>query len=691
MDADAKSNADTSHNSSGTADTDNTQHRWEGVNWGWPDLPARTDPEENQPEQKSSTSMWDEMIEFEQKQQQVGADDGEATMFLDHDDQQEQEATFENFLDVVEEQLLRTNVVLVSFIPDRLSHEEFLILMEAILIKLLGEAGGNANVLRFLRSPQGATYFTDQPPRWMDLYHADERHASFLLRLDHELTFGPMGAFGEPILPRDFQLSPLARNRNSLNQAVPSDFKTRFLRSPILAVWRGVGNSIQGGFPSVALCLASTYSARVQGDRYDIDFFHILSYHQTQATWGGTPVGLGHHPKPSGSARSQRGRQGGRTIIPPPKGPQKPGKRVWMEFYILTLCSAPAGRHAELFGAYLPSDAHPRASVAVLNLFGWRCEVGRDLKPFRDGLAPDEALLHPLPVTVFPGIPRHTSLRELYRRLHSDGQDVSMARLAFFQQDEATKTLFLTDGHTRYQATAALMQISSATTHEDADLPGLASVRECYRLMRPAGPVLQRTPPAQATSSLTRAGPRTPHPTYAEVALRPNPGLVDTVTQISTSRDPILLQRASQLIVEHMRPLEQTLQRQQATIRALQVQLEQQADQVNRAQETGTTALELMVRQEQMITTLQARAETDRQQAHDDRLRFQTEQAASLAFRNDVQAAFARLGLPVPPILPLAAGRDPGPPQLPGYHPVLTTSQRDGPPAPAEAAAMDEE
>ena len=689
MDADTKSTTDTSHNSNGTAETDNPQQRWEGINWGWPDLPARNDPDEQFPEQKATISMWDEMLEFEQKQQHIGTDDGAATEFMDADEQHEQEAAFENFLDVVEEHLIRSNVVLVSFIPDRLSHEDFLVLMEAILMKLLGEAGGNATVLRFLRSPQGAAYFADQPPRWMDLYHADERHASFLLRLDQELTFGPLGAFGEPILPRVFQLSPLARNRNYLIQAVPPDFKTRFLRSPILAVWRGVGNSIYGGFPGVALCLASTYSSRVHNERYDIDFFHILSYHQTQATWGGTPVGLGHHPKPAGPTRSQRGRQGGRSIIPPPRGQQKPGKKVWMEFYILTLCSAPAGRHADLFGAYLPAEAHPRASAAVLNLFGWRCEVGRDLKPFRDGLAPDEALLDPLPVTVFPGIPRHTSLRELYRRLHSDGQDVSTARLAFFQQDEATKTLYLTDGHTRYQSTAALMQISSATTHEDADLPGLASVRDCYRLMRPAGPVLQRKPSALPSSSLTRAAPRNQHPTYAEVAIRPHPGLADTVTQISASRDPILLQRASQLIVEHMRPMEQTLQRQQATIRALQIQVEQQADQVTRAQATGTTALDLMVRQDQMITTLQARAEEDRQRAYDVSLRFQAEQAASQAFRNDMQAALLRLGLPGLPHPPFPP--TPGPTTHPDPRPVPTSSLRDGPPAPAVAAAMDEE
>ena len=699
MEADAKSNADTSNNSGSTTDSTRHQHGWDDAPWGWPDLPQRRGRDDMEdkttegkiPEQKGSSSMWDEMIEFEQKQQYIGTDDGEGTINMDQDHPGAEEATFENFLDVVEENLIRSNVMLVSFIPDQLSHEDFLILMEAILIKLLGEQGGNATVLRFLRSPQGASYFSDQPPRWMELYHAEERHASFLLRLDQELTFGPMGAFGAPILPRVFQLSPLARNRNYLIQAVPPDFKTRFLRSPILAVWRGVGNSIHGGFPSTALCLASTYTSRVQGDRYDVDFFHTLSYHQSQATWGGTPIGMGHHPKPTGAGRSQRGRRGGRSGPPSPQ--QKPGKRVWMEFYILTLCSAPAGRHAELFGAYLPPEAHPRASVAVLNLFGWHCEVGRDLKPFRDGLGPDETLLTPLPVTVFPGIPRHTPLRELYRRLHSDGQDISSAKLDFFQQDAGTKTLYLSDGHTRYQATAALLEISSATTHESADLPGLASVRECYRLMRPANPPLQRTPTMHTPASLGRATARLTHPTYADVAGRPTQGLADTVTQISASRDPVLLQRASQLIVDHMRPLEQTLRRQQATIRELQQQVGDHATQINRAQATGSTALDLMVRQEAMITNLQTRAEEDRQRASTEQLRYQTELATAEAFRTDVRAALARLGHPmgpVPQLVPLP-GRDPGPlPGPPTFRPIPTPSVRDGPPAPAAAARMDE-
>ena len=33
--------------------------------------------------------MWDEMIEFEQKQQHIGTDDGEGSTFMDHDEQHE--------------------------------------------------------------------------------------------------------------------------------------------------------------------------------------------------------------------------------------------------------------------------------------------------------------------------------------------------------------------------------------------------------------------------------------------------------------------------------------------------------------------------------------------------------------------------------------------------------------------------
>ena len=679
MEADTKSTTDSSLNSGSTADKTNATAIWENpdADWGWPDIPGR-EGIEPQAEHKENRSMWDEMIDFESKSQQIGTDDCGGPDHMDHDDETGPSVTFDHFLDIVEESYIRTNVVLVSFIPESISHEDFTLLMEAIMVKLMGEQAITSAVLRFLRSAQGATYFADQPPRWMELYHADERHASFLLKLDQELTFGPLGAFGDLVLPRAFQISPLARTRNYLVQAVPPDIKSRFLRSPILAVWRGLGNNLQGGFPNVALCLASAYSARVHGERGDLALFHILSYHQSQAQWGGTPVGQGHHPKHGGQEKQQRGKRERKGQQPGQT--QKPGKKVWMEYYILTLCSAPAGRIPELFGAYLPAEAHPRTMVAVLNLFGWHCEVGRELKTFRAGLAPDGALLSPLPVTVFPGIPRHTSLRDLCRRLNSDGQDLSSARLAFFQQDTHTKTLYLTDGSTRFQSTAALLQLSSAPTHENADLPGLANVRECYKLMRPSGPLLQRAPGSTPQMAQSRALTRIAHPTYAEIAGRPVAGLEEAVTQINARRDPALLNRASQLIAEHLRPMEQHIQ-------SLQQQVSTVAAQGLRAQQTGEAALGLMVRQERTLNQLRARAEEDRR-------RYQEDQETAQAFRDDVQATLARLGiqlageppLTIPPVWggPGSASLPPLPPPAPGVD-----RPRD-PSAPAAAARMDE-
>ena len=677
MDADTKStNTDTSNNSSAAGKE--TFHPWDGTEWGWPDAPER-DGSGAKPEHKESLSMWDEMLEFETKQQHIGTDDSEASVHMDNTDHTDSSTTFEHFLEIVEDSYIRTNVVLVSFIPERLSHEEFLVLMEAIIVKLMGELGTNSNVLRFLRSPQGAAYFADQPPRWMELYHADERHASFLLKLDQELTFGPLGAFGDLTLPRVFQIAPLARSRNYLVQAVPPDFKARFLRSPILAVWRGLGNSIHGGFPSIALSLATAYSSRVHGDRDGPDLFHILSYHQSQASWGGTPIGQGHHPKPTGQSKTQRGRRDGNTQQQSSPS-QKPGKKVWMEFFILTLCSAPAGRIPELFSAYLPAEAHPRTMVTVLNLFGWHCEVGRELKTFRSGLAPDEALLTPLPVTVFPGIPRHISLRELYDRLNTEGQDISAARLAFFQHDAHTITMYLTDGGTRFQSTAAMLQLSSAPTHENADLPGLANVRACYGLMRPSGPLLQRKgggppPPAQS-----RAITRIAHPSYAEIAGRPVGGLEEAVVQINARRDPALLNRASQLIAEHLRPVEQQL-------RAIQEQVQTNSARTLRAQQTGEAALGLVVRQEQTITQLRARAEADR-------LRYEEDQVTAQTFRDDLQATLRRLGIqldggpPLPIAPPLVV---PGPLPASPRPPTGPVVGRLGTPsAPAAATRMDE-
>ena len=621
--------------------------------------------------------MWDEMVNFAEREQQSYNDDGTDDMHMEDSAAHTHSAsTFEDFLQIIEGGLMRTTVVLVSFIPERITIEDFTQLMERILIQLLGESATNASALCFLRSPQGPTFFDATHPRWMELHHPAERHASFLLKLDQEVTFAPFGWLEDSIKPRAFQVAPLQRGRNYLVQAVPKDFKARFLQGPTLAVWRGLGSNQHAGFPPTAQCLATAYT-RLLFAHHEVDLFHVLSYHQVTAAIGTPPIGQGRYDKPTGLKPAGRGTQRGHPTTP--RSAPKGGKKNWMEYYILTFCTAPAGRIPDLFTAFLPRDAHPRTPTVVLNLFGWQCEVGRELKAFREGvLRPDPSLLTPLSVTVFPNIPRRHSLRDLCARLSTDGQDLSTAKLAFLQHDpRGTMALYLTDGNTRYQPTAAFLRLTPTTTHENPDIPGLAGVRECYRLMGPpTGSLSLRhggSTPTQASRSSTKLL-HTP-PSYANAVARANPGMEETMTQISARRDPMLLDRANSLIVQHLRPLENQLAQQEATIRNLQTQLTQTSEQSNKAREAAASALNLLTRQDQSIQQL-------RRRANEDRLRSQQEQEEALIFQRDMDAALQRLGLPP---------RDPpSGPRGPAANPQGRTHQHTSL-AQDEASAMNEE
>ena len=666
-DSKSSSEGDLSFNS-GTGNADQPWNLWAGNDW--PPLPPLNEPGETFHDSETPMSMWDEMVSFAEREQQHHNDDG-----MDDINMEEPAAntlpasTFEVFLQIMEGALFRTNVVLVSFIPEQIQLEEFITLMEHILTQLLGEAATSATVLRFLRSAQGPTFFGVSHPRWMELHHPAERHASFLLRMDHEVSFAPFGWLEDSIKPRAFQVSPLQRGRNYLVQAVPHDFKARFLQGPSLAVWRGLGSNLHAGFPATAQCLATAYT-RLLFANQDVDLFHVLSYHQANATLGTPPIGQGHYDKPMGLKQTGRGSHRGRTNNPPraPKG----SKKTWMEFYILTFCSAPAGRIPDLFTAFLPRDAHPRTPTVVLNLFGWQCEVGRELKAFRDGvIKPDPSLLTPLSVTVFPNIPQRHTLRDLCARLSTDGQDLSTAKLAFLQHDpRGTMALYLTDGNTRYQPTAAFLRLTTTTTHENPDIPGLAGVRECYRLMGPPTGALslRHGGAAHKTATRTPATPPPQHSSYATAVARVPPGLEETMTQLSARREPMLLDRANTLIVQHLRPLEQKIEQQETTIRRLQDKLTRTSEQTSKAQNAAASALNLLTRQNQSIQQLRRRADEDRQQS-------QREQEEALIFQRDMEEALQSLGLP-----PRATPR--------------TQQERAHPPAPMaqdEASAMHEE
>ena len=142
----------------------------------------------------------------------------------------------------------------------------------------------------------------------------------------------------------------------------------------------------------------------------------------------------------------------------------------------------------------------------------------------------------------------------------------------------------------------------------------------------------------------------------------------ETLTQISARREPLLLDRANSLIVQHLRPLEQELEQQKTTIRNLQTQLTRTSEQTNQAQTAAASALNLLTRQNQSIQQLRRRAD-------EDHLQSQREQEEALIFQRDMEAALQSLGLP-----PRATPR--------------TQQERAHPPAPMaqdEASSMHEE
>ena len=78
--------------------------------------------------------MWDEMVNFAEREQQLYNDDKQDEMHIEDSAAPTPPAsTFEDFLQIVERGIMRTTVALVSFTPERITIEDFSHLMEHIL------------------------------------------------------------------------------------------------------------------------------------------------------------------------------------------------------------------------------------------------------------------------------------------------------------------------------------------------------------------------------------------------------------------------------------------------------------------------------------------------------------------------------------------------------------------------------
>ena len=243
--------------------------------------------------------------------------------------------TSAEFIHLYDSRILITDLLMVSFIPDDVSHLDFCDTMDRIQRHLKVQKINN-----YYQAPTFASKFPPAgPASWADdgISYPEERHNSFLLRLGGKLPFSATGSPTEQTRPMIFSLplSPVQEtrpNRWLVIQSVPINFAKLYLRPP-MAVWRGVGLDPNMGNGAAALLLVTLYVAsavnawRVEDPNCNWTTFSFLSTHK---------VDIKPPPKPARSAtehtRQDRGGsrfswQTGRNTRRPPSPPHAAG--VW--------------------------------------------------------------------------------------------------------------------------------------------------------------------------------------------------------------------------------------------------------------------------------------------------------------------------------------------------------------------------
>ena len=135
--------------------------------------------------------------------------------------------TTAEFIHLYDHRVLPTDLLLVSFIPDDVSHLDFCDTMDRIQRHLKVNKINN-----YYQAPTFASKFPlAGPASWADdgISYPEERHNSFLLRLGGKLPFSATGSATEQTRPMVFSLSlspvqDTRPNRWLMIQAVPVNF-----------------------------------------------------------------------------------------------------------------------------------------------------------------------------------------------------------------------------------------------------------------------------------------------------------------------------------------------------------------------------------------------------------------------------------------------------------------------------------
>ena len=544
----------------------------------------------------------------------------------------------EECINIVGKSSLTTDTILISFLPEWMKRETFCALMDIIFAKLVSASTLTAKPPGHLR-PGFADYCTETPPQWMVLYHPQERRGSYLCQLPVSLTFSPVGSFHGIQPPRFF---PILHNRRTyLVQAVPSDFRPTFLRSPELAFWRCLGADFSSGLPSsiipiiedhTELALRTLFLARDLDQRYR--HFSYLAPHYVNIQ---EDAPTAKPSKGKNKASEQR------------RGP--PVQHSWQECFVVTVSTVPVGREHIAFQALLPAVAPFGTKLHPIDLFGWRGEVASQLSLFRSwAFSPDPSLLIPQPVMCFSAIRTGFSLLSLCEALKQDFQTWEGIFYCFVHRGD-TDTLFLaTDGRS-LSTTPSLRNMSyGGGAQLDPDLPGMTSQRACYRRFKPMAPPPSLFPApmrgARPTPSTSRgSGTTTPTgPSYATVVQRPSVSdtMVRTYVQQETRHilqelTSNLAHEATTMVANAVSPLQTELQAAREEICALKAELEKTTSTSAQALAVGQNAVQLVLLQ---TTELEAQRARD---LHFKTLLYETLTKAGLPLPDE-----AELLLPVP-------------------------------------------
>ena len=552
------------------------------------------------------------------------------------------------FLDLIRQATITTDLLLVSFIPDRIKPEAFTKLMDSITSTLV-----SSSVLQQARPPGYKRpgfeeFFIPKPPLWMILYHAAEQHGSFLLHLPISLTFSAVGGPNGLQPPRYFTAQ--LHKRICLVQAVPSHFNEVFKNSPQLAFWRGFGADLSAGHHFV---LASAIEAHTEKafrackaagelDHSALHFSYLsLHYVNIQAEVTG--------PKPN------RTKGKGTTSKPPER-------HSWLECFVVTVSTIPVGRDSIAFQALLPPEAPFGTKLHPITLFGWRGEVASHLTLFRSWIySPDPSLLIPLPTMRFTALRPGYSLPSLCEGLKKDYQTLEGVYFCFVQRG-TTDTLFLVTDGRALSSTPSLRAISYGVGMLDPDMPGMGDQRNFYRhfnqVIAPTvsgrGKAASQTNPTAAPRPSTRTA--TPMLTYA--AATQSPSHLETslrtfaqqetrmvIHELSTT----LSQEASSMVSNAMAPVREELRQAKAEIETLKGEL---------ALHSATSKSTLQIVQHH-ATTLQAQRAKDLEMQ---RLLYTTMQSVGLPLPEGADAILApppkRRHSPSPDTSPMEASHE---------------------------------